>query len=233
MDNLTLDAQWVGDLYFEIKQRGDGQWEIDKLITSVQYSTERNQEGVIVITNRYQLKNGPFPSIEQIRQQLVDRLKKEEDKEQVFLRYDLQKDFQELGFDNYFEMLRSARWEAGFKLLETDVEICPPRGIKGDMVNFQFVLTKPEPPLPPFIWMVRASLVEHDLVKPMISYQAERGFYRLNGHLPNKEEMIREILAVAKLNPNPYEAVRKRFRIGEQIKPNYRKMNYSQGNLGL
>jgi hypothetical protein len=233
LGNLPIEINHLADMGLFIKEGAHSHWYIDQIIVTLQLVTERRAEGFIELQRRYRTQEGSLPPLSQVRADVRQMIGEESQKEKVFLQINLKKELEELGFGNYYELLRSARPEAGFTVLET-IEPTNPGG-RGQypLARFEFVLSQPDPALAATIWMVRASLVETGMEKPRLVYEAEQGFYRMNGTLPHKQEMIAELLTSARLLPDPYETVRKRFRMAEETGRDCPFRQLSQGKLRL
>lgn len=215
LHDQPIDAKNDINLALFIKEEIDGSWYIDKVIAQFDFETERNEEGRIDLRIEHRREEGPIPGIESLCTDFRVILQEEAARESYFLRFNLEKEFERMGFDNYYEMLRSAHPEAGFTVLETYQRIEPREGTFLPFARFEFVVSQPDQTAPAVIWMVRASLVETGLEKPRIIYEADRGFYRFNGQLPDKSQMTKELLCFAKFPADQHVTVRKRFRIGE------------------
>jgi len=72
IDRLMLahhynDKENIGYIFIAQKDNDSAKWRIDSINADVQLDTERNLEGVIVVSKEYLSRDGPLPHKEQIR----------------------------------------------------------------------------------------------------------------------------------------------------------------------
>jgi hypothetical protein len=71
--------------YIFIAQKDEsGKWHIHSINADVQLDTERNIEGVIVVSKEYFLKDGPLPHKDQIRNEVLKKVRIENVKERLY-----------------------------------------------------------------------------------------------------------------------------------------------------
>jgi len=230
--DLPREDTVTASVFLLVKERSANEWYIDELHTSVQMDSVRSEIGVVVTSQAHYSRDGPFPSLAQIQGEVEKIVLQEKEKEAAFLSLHLEKEISALGFEGYFDMLRSARQEAGFIVLSSTEPLGANLEEQLIAVQYQLIVTPPADGRSAFLGMVRGSLVGLPESPNYPNFPVEQAFYKLNGQLPRKEEMLKELLAVSKLTPDVYERVRKRFSIGEQTLGS-RQKSYSQGRLGL
>jgi len=230
--DLPREDTVTASVFLLIKERSANEWYIDELHTSVQMDSVRSEIGVVVVSQAHYSRDGPFPSLDQIQGEVEKIVQQEKEKEVAFLSLHLEKEITALGFEGYFDMLRSARQEAGFIVLSSTEPLDQAWEEQSIGVRYDLIVTPPGEGRSAFLGMVRGSLVGLPGSSNYPNFPVEQAFYKLNGQLPRKEEMLRELLAISKLTPDVYERVKKRFSIGERTLSS-RQKSYSQGRLGL
>ncbi|HVU97763.1 MAG TPA: hypothetical protein VHE34_21210 [Puia sp.] len=235
--NIFFDPCQPGNqdvgLYLVIKERDREHWYVEQLHLSVQLETQRAEEGVVVLNRKFTVDQGPLPKFDEVLREVDTLVAVEQFKEQCFLQYNLEKELTELGFTNYPDLLRSRTKEADFTIFHTS-ELFEAKELHKEIaVRFQLVVTPPEKNLPAVLWMIRGSL-HSDPAEPFgLRCQAERAFYKFNDRLPHKAVMVQELMQMAKIQKDPYEEVRRRFRIDQSKLDNNSDFNHKQGRLRL
>jgi len=223
----------TASLYIVVKENERNKWYIDQVHVYLEISSQRTEDGVVVFDRKFSLDKTPLPGLEDIRSILGVFVINEKEKEARFLQFNLQDEFVALGFSNYFEMLRSASQNGEFAVLHTFEKLpeTTSNGIKA--VRFEFVVAPPIGDQAGFLWMIRGSLVSEPESPYSVCGQAEQAFYKLGDHLPNKTEMVNDLVKLANRQIDTYEAVRRKFGFGDTSGPNDQGNRCSQGRLRL
>lgn len=90
IDRLMLahhynDKDNIGYIFIAQKDNESDKWHIDSINADVQLDTERNMEGVIVVSKEYFSRDGPLPHKEQIRNEVLKKVRIENVKERFYL----------------------------------------------------------------------------------------------------------------------------------------------------
>lgn len=75
LDDLNSDPEGIGYFFTVKKDEYSDKWAIDSIKACYQFSTERNIEGVIVIDKTFYSQNGPVPVKEDIRKEILERVR--------------------------------------------------------------------------------------------------------------------------------------------------------------
>lgn len=231
-DEVTVNEHLISDLFFLIKERPDGSWHIDGIIASVQMETARNIEGVMIIQKAYPLGNGPLPMVEQIKTEIGDLVGYEQYAEFFFIKNDPAMQFGKLGFENYYDIIQTARHSGNITRVVTNENITLPNGSGREKINFQFVLISDRQKDSIHVAFIKAYVSTEGPNADKMREDTEMGFYPINGQLPDKTLMIHEVLSRVELDKSEYERVRQRFRPDENM-VNARRQSNHQGRLHL
>lgn len=84
LDDLNDDPDDIGYFFTVKKDEGSEKWSIDSIKACFQLSTERNIEGVIVISKTFVSQNGTMPVKEDIKKEILERVRIEKIKERFY-----------------------------------------------------------------------------------------------------------------------------------------------------
>ncbi|OQP65539.1 hypothetical protein A3860_17905 [Niastella vici] len=90
IDRLMLahhynDRDDIGYIFVAKKDNNSDKWHLDSINADVQINTERNIEGVIVVSKEYLSRDGPLPHKKQIQNEVLKKVRIEEVRERFFL----------------------------------------------------------------------------------------------------------------------------------------------------
>lgn len=83
MDDLYSGPNQIGFTFLATKTGNDGHWTLQSIDASLQLTSAAKEEGVAVISKSYQRDDGPFPSKEVIREEVLEKAKRQEIKDSM------------------------------------------------------------------------------------------------------------------------------------------------------
>jgi hypothetical protein len=193
---LKINAESEADLLFIIKENKDESWQIDTILARVQLFSERFEEGMTYVSNKYELKNGPLPDKEEIRKEIIQKVKIENAKDFLYLHKDLDNEFKRLGFDKEKDHIAIGSSIGKFTFFWTRDKIDLPGGTGSESLIFHIGTWYNEERSKALVIAIFAALdrsTEIDGTKTLKAFD-EKSYAMGNAPLPTKAEITAEFI---------------------------------------
>jgi len=200
MQESRGDPDGIDYIFSLRKSTSDTGWQFERIEGYFVMDTLRETHlGMICVGKSYDREDGPFPTKDRIRQDVLEQLRIEKIRDRLCVDHNLNREFERLGFPDLEEMLFKADHKnhekgvyvgADTELLKK-MEIIPsPLGNGKDRMEFAFFIVIPPNGKPPYLERVHASLDKEAPNRDDIKKISETIFWRQNGPLPTKEQMF-------------------------------------------
>lgn len=199
--------------FLVIKESAQDRWYIDQLYYSIQMEAPWREEGFALLHQKHCRNEGRLPNLQTVQENIL-RLVQEEKAKPEALFNSIRMELVQLGFDKDVEWVGSPRQKEGFIVFQLSEQLDTTLPDTPVTARFDVVISRGNSNGSPHLWMIRGEIVVDDGKSTPLRL-AEQGFYKFNDHFPNKNQMTRDLVKMAKIHPDVYEEVRTRFRLGQ------------------